>query len=121
MTPDEIMEKLPELPEGSEFKPVKVDTLWDPHPFCIGPEHVAYASDHCCGMLSPEAIAASGVGCQMEKCNMNYNDHISMLTLFVEVPDNKADLNELEGLGQWLCDVKELNLGLDGFAFLNKE
>jgi hypothetical protein len=113
---DDIHDRLPALPPGATFRPVKVETVTLPHPYCIGPRHVGYASDHG-GVLTPEAIEASGAPCEVKGCRLAYRDHESMLTLFVEVEDDRRDLNTHAGLGPWLQSVKDAELGLEGFAF----
>lgn len=50
-----------------------------PHPYVIGPKHIAYASDNWGGMLSEEAIIAgekaSKCKCAHPGCNISYEAH----------------------------------------------
>lgn len=50
---DEKLEKYGES-ECGNFK--VIDTIGVPHPYCIGPKHVGWASDHWNGMLGKDAI-----------------------------------------------------------------
>lgn len=42
------------------------------HPFMIGTNHVAYASDHCSGILGEEAVRR--YPCAMQGCHKPYDD-----------------------------------------------
>lgn len=127
MQESEIMAALPPLPEGAMFKPAKLEKISMPHPYVITPRHVAIAADKYSGLLGVEAIEGAekeGVGCgwrgdRLEsRCQLPYKKHDQPLTLFVEVPkDGQRDLNSIQGLGKWLCETKELGLGIEGFAF----
>ena len=92
----------------------------DPHPFMIGPAHVAYASDHCCGMLGEAAIDASKVGCywpdKYPRCNLPYSAHHTKYGLFVQLT---ADLDE-KVMMPWLAALKPAieRLGVSGVAFM---
>lgn len=44
-----------------------------PHPFMVGPKHVAHASDHCGGMLGEETL--NKIPCSARGCGMPYKDH----------------------------------------------
>ena len=125
------LEDIPQPPEGSVFKLVKLETVGMPHPYCIGTRHVAEASDHFSGMLGRDAIlSAEKKGASCDICRdlqrkrgtpvLSYDEHETMLTLFISVPNNRADLNSIPGLGPYLQSVKDLNLGIDGFAFPNQ-
>lgn len=118
-----VMKGLPAVPEGAPFKVLKCETVGIPHPYCITPKHVAWASDHCGGMLGAAAIreAEEKAGASCEICRkqgggiLKYDDHESPLTLFVAVPHH--DLNAIPGLHAYLMAVKAAGLGVQGFAF----
>ena len=124
-----MFEALPKPSEGSEFRLSRVVTYSDPHPYCIGPRHVAYAADHCGGMLSESAIEEAekyGVKCAMKlgrghgRCGQSYRDHKSMPTAVIVLHnDHPADLNAIPGLHTYLLSIKEkaTELGIEGFAF----
>jgi len=115
-----VFNLLPSPPDGSSFSLKKLEIISVPRPYVITPKHVSYASDHCSGMLTEEAIAMSGARCGWEGCRLSLPEHELMRTLFVCVPQNK-DLNAVPGLGAYLQSVKALSLehgwGIDGFAF----
>ncbi len=104
------------------FKLQKIDKIFLPHPYCITSRHVAFASDHRGGMLTAEAIEASGASCGMRGCCLPYNKHESAMTLFITVADNK-DLNSIPGLHAYLFSNKQkfIDLGIEGFAFPNEK
>lgn len=105
-------------PANAVFSLVKIEKVSLPHPFMITPGHVAYAADHCGGMLTTEAIKASRVKCGWRDCFLDVDKHETNLTLFIRVPQNR-DLNAVEGLHAYLLAIKEeaMKLGIQGFAF----
>lgn len=90
------------------------------HPFCIGPAHVAYASDRHCGMLGEETMRA--IPCKAESrellsmCNQPYESHVTEYGVFVRLHQDVAE----KKLSAWLTALKpEMALrGLQGWAFL---
>lgn len=109
-----------------KFAPVKIERVSIPHPYCITSGHVVWAADHHSGILDKYAIEQAEkrgkAKCGMLGCQLAYDKHVSSLTLFVEVENNRGDLNKVEGLGKWLTSIKpvlEAN-GIDGIAFHNK-
>lgn len=109
----EIFAAVPPTPEGAEFRIVKVDTVVLPHPFVITPKHLAGDSMY----LNEDVIERSGAPCGHPGCLLGIREHESQVTLFVEVEDNRVDLNTIDGLGPYLQAVKDADLGLEGFAF----
>lgn len=100
----------------------KVGTVgWGPagHPFTIGPRHVAFAADHRCGILTEEAIEASGVGCAARGCRSPLSEHKEEIGAFLRL---SRDVKE-EDLRRSLLAIKPLaeELGIAGFAFLGTE
>ncbi len=115
--------KIPQPPIDASFKLIKIEKVSVPHPFCITPAHVAYAADHCGGILSNEAIKRSGAKCGMKdkrngRCLLSLDEHETFVTLFIGVPQNK-DLNAVDGLHAYLLSIKDeaTTLGVQGFAF----
>ena len=118
----EIMDQIPEPPEG--IVKVKVEKIHIPHPYGITPKHIEHSS----GMyLDPEEAERKGAECfickdinrrDYTKPILSFNEHISQLTLFLRVPQNK-DLNAVDGLHEYLLSIKEQaeELGIEGFAF----
>jgi hypothetical protein len=123
LTDEEVMERLPAVPEGAPFRITKVTTLFDPHPYTIGSKHVAHAADNHSGMLGDYAIRSGeklGIKCCQPGCNLSYDDHKSDRAVMIEIAaDAPEDLNEVEGLHAYLLECKELaeSCGIDGFAF----
>jgi hypothetical protein len=114
--------RIPAPPEGSMFSVLGIRGVSMPHPYCITPKHVAWASDHWSGMLSEAAIQDSEskgkARCGMRGCNLGYEEHRVQKTLFIEVPQNR-DLNAVPGLHAYLLSIKSTAMqeGVDGFAF----
>lgn len=117
------IQEMPSVPEGAVFKLVKIETIWEPHPYCISPRHVAIAANFG-GILGEEAIICAerkGVYCDTCKQNghiLKYEEHKHYEALFIEVPQNK-DLNAIPGLHTYLHGNKQrfIDLGIGGFAF----
>ena len=91
-----------------------------PHPFMIGPRHVAYAADHCGGMLGKEVMEK--IGCAMTdykhgpRCDLPLSQHTSDHVLFLKLTRNCTNAEA----AQALCAIKETMIadGLDGVAFI---
>jgi hypothetical protein len=112
---------LAQPPEGSAFRIVGVRAHSDPHPYCIGTRHVAYAADHCGGRLNENAIERAekdGAHCGVSGCYISYRDHKTTHALHIAITDNH-DLNAVPGLHAYLLTIKDAAtaLGIDGFAF----
>ena len=72
---------------GNTFGPIRFEKVFshsEPHPYMIGPRHVATAADHYGGMLGESAIEGaekSGVTCYWQengrgpKCQVPYDQH----------------------------------------------
>lgn len=114
----EAMSKLPKLPEGATFKPLRLETTVHPHPFMITNQHIAKAPG---GRLDPSVAPCGmkGTGRYGADCDLSYAEHEQSETLFIEVEQNN-DLNAIPGLGPWLQLVKDADLGIAGFAFPKK-
>lgn len=119
---------LPQPPVGSVFSFQKVEKLSIPHPYCITPKHVAWASDHFSGRLSEDAIrGAEKNGAQCDICAksgrgiLTFDQHENSVTLFVKVPQNQ-DLNSITNLRSFLYNNKAAfeTAGIQGFAFPTK-
>lgn len=126
----DILAKLPPVPEGAKFRVVGTDTFnHQPHPFCITPRHIAYAADHCGGMLTTDAIRNSHAPCGMgrrgspilgeDPCNLSIDEHTHETAIVVVVPNDVKDLNAIEGLHAWLVAAKPVAEAekIDGFMF----
>lgn len=98
-----------------------VDTIGVPHPYCITSKHVAWAADHCGGMLGKEAIReAEEHGAKCDICKKQGNvltidEHEQALLVGC-----KVDIQPLpDELKDWLISIKEEATanGYAGFAF----
>lgn len=100
-----------------------IDTLGVPHPYCIGPKHVAFAADHCGGMLGEDAIIRAertGAHCMTCKGRLTWKQHEKALLVSC-----KKDIKDQAGkadpeLHAYLLKVKpqcEAD-GFAGFAFV---
>jgi len=111
--------------EQGNFK--VIDTIGVPHPYCITPKHIAYASDHCGGMLGKSAIiGAEESGAECDICRhawkagkqpkvLTYAEHEQALLVECKI-DIQPPPDELH---KWLLSLKgeaERN-GYAGFAF----
>lgn len=106
--------------ENGNFK--IIDSIGVPHPYCVTGKHVAYAADHCCGMLSNDAIReAEKHGAKCDICRragkiLTIDEH--QQALLVEC---KADVTSAaEELKTWLLSIKDETVknGYVGFAFI---
>lgn len=94
MTNQEIeqeIEKILELQNIFKLNSVQ-DVNHHPHPYTIGPKHVAYASDHHSGMLGEETLKK--VPCAYSGCHLDYKDHKSEKVVFLSLLRN-ADSEEV--------------------------
>jgi hypothetical protein len=120
------LKDVPAPPEGSVFRLLKLEKIPMPHPYMVGPAHLKYSDSM---YLDIERAEERGARCyickRLAKCRhqkpcgchlLTYAEHENPLTLFVGVPQN-GDLNAVPGLHTYLLQVKNLNLGIEGFAF----
>jgi hypothetical protein len=124
------LKHLPPVPEGAAFRVAGTTTVnHKPHPFCITPKHVAYASDHCGGMLGEEACKAAPCGIGRpgspirgeDPCHLSYEEHTHDVALVVIV-NHDGDLNEVPGLKEWVVAVNPTakEHGIGGYLFPNE-
>lgn len=112
-----------EAPPNAKFRVKGIETISNPHPYVIGPKHVAWASDHHSGLLGREAIESGekqGITCQHPHCNLAYKEHKAEKALVVVLPnDAPEDLNSVEGLASFLCGIKAQmeEEGISGIMF----
>jgi hypothetical protein len=124
MSNEQKLQAFPAPPEGADFKLASVDHInHKPHPYTIGPRHVAHASDHHCGMLDQHAIESAerlGVHCAHPKCRLPFDEHTSDLVCFVEVSAQYPNIADVPLLRDYLTQIadKATELGIDGFAFV---
>lgn len=88
------------------------------HVFCVTPKHVAYAADHCHGILGEDALEHSGVPCGI--CKRPYEDHKEQGLLIYCTKNPQTDSEAHDELVAFLNAIKERTLaeGYAGFAFV---
>lgn len=107
---------------GAAFAVHDVTTVnHKPHPFMVGAQHVAYASDHCGGRLSLDMIERSGIGCQMtehgHKCNKPPSAHTGDRIVAVKLKRNLLGEEAQAALKEFLpCTEGDK---IDGFIFVD--
>lgn len=107
--------------ELSEEKILKVAGIHEvnhkPHPYTVGPKHVAYAAKHNGGVLSEEICEE--IPCAEPKCNLSYTEHTSDKTLFLQL---KRDTLESEVQNE-LLKIKDLMVSndIEALAFVDTE
>jgi len=116
---------LPAPPENSSFFLVEIKEITLPHPFVIGGQHIAIASDHFLGMLTKEAVEFAevrGVRCQHTGCLLKYAEHETMIAGIIAIVNRPENLSEVEGLHDYLLAIKDKaqELNIYGFAFIDK-
>jgi len=113
-------EKLKKYRKTSKFK--VIDTIPVPHPYCITPKHVVFASHNHCGILGELAITEGekqGIFCGICKGKLSYKQHETALLVQV---DDKRELKDIPGLKKYLMSIKDMceKDGYAGFAFIQK-
>lgn len=90
-----------------------IDTIGVPHPFCITPRHVAYASDHYGGILDKKTLSKHP--CGMKGCSLTYEMHETALVIACYKEFN-------DELKSYLLKIKDEAVANNyaGFAFLDK-
>ena len=85
-----------------------------PHPYVIGPKHVAHASDHYCGRLGEATLEA--IPCAFPRCNLSYDEHTFDRVCFVKLTRNASEDEAREAL-KALVDEFEKDK-IDGVTFI---
>lgn len=124
MNPDiseSLKEKLSKYPKTEDFE--VWDTIGVPHPFTIGPDHVAHASDHFSGGLGEDAIRdlekkRGKPSCyhykdKWNRCDLKYDEHEQAVRI-------KCKKEAPEALKQYCQDIVPLveKDGYAGFVFM---
>ena len=95
------------------FKLMKADTVnHKPDIFCIGLKHVAYASDHCGGMLGKEAMEA--IPC--DSCHEPHSKHTHDTVLVLQLIRHCTGKEATEALRPLEDDLTAD--GIDGFVLI---
>lgn len=93
---------------------------YDPHPFTVGPRHIAYAADHNGGILDESVMrrvpCAANIG--SFRCNVSYDDHRSDKIGFIKLTRHCT----VDEMRKWLSSKKITKFmednHLDGVAFV---
>lgn len=100
------------------FKVLKVDHVnHRPHPFMIGPKHVAHAADHHMGRLGEETCKL--IPCAWKGCTSSYEEHTSDNVCFLQLRRNATQ----DEANKIMVSLRE-HIGdqlVDGFAFVETE
>jgi hypothetical protein len=137
---DKELDKIPK-PDSPDFELEAITSMnFRPHPYCITPDHVGFASDRYFGMLGEEAIqeaerekkASCGMYINPDtkechngprygywRCNVPYEGHTADRVLFIRALVDKP-IKELTGLQDYLKSIvdKLKELKIDGVAFI---
>jgi len=115
MTNEEKAEKIKEaLKDQDVFKMMSVnDVNHKPHPYMIGPRHIAYASDHYSGRLGKETLKA--VPCAQPHCQLSYDEHTSDNVGFLQLLRNATNEEAQDVLKALVESIGNI---VDGFSFV---
>lgn len=99
-----------------------IDSIGVPHPYCITPKHVVFASDHRGGMLDGSAIEdaeKAGAKCDTCKGRLKYKEHETALLVSCKVDPKEAETE----LREWLLSIKDeaTRNNYVGFAFMKSK
>jgi hypothetical protein len=105
-----------------------IDTIGVPHPYTIGPKHVAHAADHHGGILGQHAIETgerNGIRCQHRGCTLSYAEHKQALLVECNAPlqvEENGEKVTAPELRAYLMKCKPLceEDKYEGFAFLDR-
>ena len=119
MTNEEKTVKVKELLANQDVFIVKDvnDINYDPHPFIIGPNHVAHAADNHGVMLGEATLKA--IPCSVKGCNLSYTEHKSDNVCFLQL-QRDATNDECNIILKDLVDEVGEDF-IDGFAFVETE
>lgn len=89
----------------------------NPHPFMIGPKHIAFASDNYNGMLGDACLNDKRCPpCAVRGCNLSYSDHksnkVAFLKLLKNIPSQEAQ--DVLATVEDICKKE----GIEGFVFV---
>ena len=88
-----------------------------PHPFTVGPKHIADASENHGGLLGEATLQK--IQCAHPNCKLSYEDHDSDKVLFLQLTRNATEHEANNELVKIKDLLKEHNV--DGIAFVDTE
>ena len=131
-TENKIPDNLKKYGKSSKGNFEIIDTIANPHPYCLTPKHVKEASDNFIGMMGKEAILSAekkGIFCYTcKEANrrlgdpiLKYEEHKHGLLVACYVDMNKTKKTKAE-CKKYLLSVKEMceKDGYAGFVFLRR-
>ena len=114
--PSELEKKYIELLKNQDvFMMKSIDNVnHKPHPYTIGPRHVAHAADHHSGILGQATVEA--VKCAHPKCDLPHDQHTSDKVIFLSIKRNASE-KEANDILQPLGKKMETDK-IDGLTFV---
>ena len=94
-----------------------IDINYNPHPFTIGPRHVAHAADHHGGMLGEATMEA--IPCAANGCRMALSDHTFDKVMALKFIRN-ATKEDAQASLEPILDEMIID-SIDGFVFIESE
>lgn len=104
------------LPSCGFAEVAKIHDNFNPHPFMITGEHVAYASQYAGGRLSADSITRSRQPCGMPGCNLKYSEHKSEKVAVIRITQ-KCTSKQVQGWMEKLISWAEAE-SVAGFAII---
>ena len=120
MTKDELKARYGKSARGNFYIE---DTISTPHPFTITDKHVAFAADHCCGILGEDAVEkaeAHGIHCGARGCQLTMREHGKGLVVSCksELKNAKGEIHKELHAYLLSCADKAEQDKFEGFAFV---
>lgn len=89
-----------------------------PHPFMVGPRHIAHAADHHGGMLGEATLEV--VPCAHRGCQTAYRDHTSDKVMALKLTADTTNTQANVALKQIVDQLDPID-AIDGFIFIKTE
>lgn len=121
MKKEDLEAKYKEMIESSGvliLHDAKLEINHRPHPFTIGPKHVAHAADHHCGKLGDETVKA--IPCAHRNCGMAYEEHTHDTVMAIMLARD-ATQDEVREILIQVVDAGLEEDGIDGVIFVRNE
>lgn len=119
MTVEEKLTVFSDILKGEDILKAKGihRTNHEPHPYTVGPKHVADAADNHGGMMGEATLQK--IRCAHPKCTLPYEEHTADEVLFLQLT---RDATEIEA-NEELLKIKDklLELKVDGVAFVDTD
>jgi hypothetical protein len=120
MDKEKIIQQAQQIIEGV-FKVLSIDNVnHKPHPYCIGPKHLKYASDRHSNVLSEDVIREGekkGVYCAVPGCTLDYDEHTSNTVMMIQLVRH-AHTDEVQELLNKVNKVID-GTGIEGYTLVD--